>query len=55
MAIGGCEVSYCFLNKAKTGMERVDDFLDTPSLPDLTDVEEARKAIIASEILNRKY
>ena len=55
MAIGGCEVSYCFLNKAKTGMERVDDFLDTPSLPDLTYMEEARKAIIASEILNRKY
>ena len=24
-------------------------------LPDLTDAEEVRKAIIASEILNRKY
>ena len=24
-------------------------------LPDLTDTEEVRKAIIASEILNRKY
>ena len=36
-------------------MENVDDILDTPSLPDLTDVEEARKAVIASEILTRKY
>ncbi len=36
-------------------MEKDLDFLDTPSLPDLTDMEEARKAIIASEILNRKY
>ena len=25
------------------------------SIPDLTDAEELRKAIIASEILNRKY
>ena len=25
------------------------------SIPDLTDIEEVRKAIIASEILNRKY
>ena len=24
-------------------------------LPDLTDIDEARKAFIASEILNRKY
>ena len=36
-------------------MENVDDIFDTPSLPDLTDVEEARKAVIASEILTRKY
>jgi len=27
----------------------------TPLAPDLTDAEEVRKAIIASEILNRKY
>ena len=36
-------------------MEYTDIVFDTPSLPDLTDMEEARKAIIASEILNRKY
>lgn len=28
---------------------------ETQNIPDLTDVEEVRKAIIASEILNRKY
>lgn len=27
----------------------------TNTLPDLTDIEEVRKAIIASEVLNRKY
>ena len=26
-----------------------------PSIPDLTDMEEVRKAIIAGEILKRKY
>ena len=36
-------------------MENTDIVFNTPSLPDLTDVEEARKAVIASEILNRKY
>lgn len=36
-------------------MENTDLVFDAPSLPDLTDMEEARKAIIASEILNRKY
>ena len=36
-------------------MENTDFDFDTPSLLDLTDMEEARKAIIASEILNRKY
>jgi hypothetical protein len=30
-------------------------FLETPSIPDLTDAEEVRKAILASEILNKKY
>lgn len=28
---------------------------DLPLLPDMTDLEEVRKAIIAGEILNRKY
>ena len=28
---------------------------NNPLLPDLTDVEEARRAFIASEILNRKW
>jgi hypothetical protein len=28
---------------------------DKPLLPDMSDVEEARKAFIASEIFNRKY
>ena len=28
---------------------------DTLLLPDLTDIDEARKAFIASEIFNRKY
>ena len=28
---------------------------NTNTIPDLTDAEEVRKAIIASEILNRKY
>ena len=32
-------------------MEEKNDTL----IPDLTDVEEVRKAVIASEILNRKY
>ena len=36
-------------------MEDKELVFDTPSLPDLTDMEEARKAIIVSEILNRKY
>ena len=28
---------------------------ETKNIPDLTDIEEVRKAIIAGEILNRKY
>ena len=32
-------------------MEEKDDTL----IPDLTDMEEVRKAIVANEILNRKY
>gem|GEM_PF-2909824 len=30
-------------------------FLDPLSIPDLTDAEEVRKAILANEILNKKY
>jgi len=31
------------------------DKQESPLLPDMSDVEEARKAFIASEIFNRKY
>ena len=36
-------------------MEDKNCFLDVPAIPDLTDAEEVRKAIISSEILSRKY
>lgn len=36
-------------------MEDNSRFLDPTSIPDLSDVEEVRKAVIANEILNRKY
>ena len=83
MAIGGCEVYYCFLDKGKKRIVSKDHcFLklinqetsklgnqDTRKLaffimtdenrnniiPDMTDMDEVRKAIIANEILNRKY
>ena len=58
MAIGGCEVSYCFLSRRerKRDMEDKNNSLETTSpIPDLTDMEEVRKAIIANEILNKKY
>ena len=85
MAIGGCEVSYCFLDEGKKRIESKDHcFLklvnqetrqlgyqgtselanknimtDTDNrnniIPDMTDMDEVRKAIIANEILNRKY
>jgi len=32
-----------------------DEKTNNTSTPDLPDIEEVRKAIIASEILNRKY
>ena len=32
-----------------------DEKTNNTSTPDLTDIEEVRKAIIASEILTRKY
>jgi hypothetical protein len=32
-----------------------DEKTNSTSTPDLTDIEEVRKAIIAGEILNRKY
>ena len=53
MAIGGCEVSYCFLDKMKN-MEENTSMSDAPFTLDLTDAEEVRNAIIASEILTRK-
>ena len=36
-------------------MEDFEKDNENPLLVDLTDVEEARKAFIASELLNRKY
>ena len=36
-------------------MNTIDHQQDNPLLPDVSDVEEARKAFIASEIFNRKY
>ena len=76
MSIGGCEVSYRFLDKKHFGLcnspfaevflviimkEKTTNSIleetqaeETPIL-DLTDTEDVRKAIIASEILNRKY
>ena len=36
-------------------MEDKNCFLDSLPIPDLTDAEEVRKAIISSEILSRKY
>lgn len=38
------------LNKHKTDRRN-----EGSLLPDLTDIEEARKAFVASEIFNRKY
>ncbi len=32
-----------------------EELTNTPVYPDMTDPEEVRKAIIANEILNRKY
>ncbi len=33
----------------------MEDVFENPSLPDMADADELRKAIIASEIINRKY
>jgi len=33
----------------------IDESKNTNPIPDMTDMEEVRKAIIAYEILNRKY
>ena len=52
MAIGGCEVSYCFLDE---GIFIMTDDNKNNIIPDMTDMDEVRKAIIANEILNRKY
>ena len=32
-----------------------EELTNTPVFPDMTDPEEVRKAVIASEILSRKY
>lgn len=53
MAIGGCEVSYCFLDEGIFIMTDTDN--KNNIIPDMTDMDEVRKAIIANEILNRKY
>lgn len=65
MAIGGCEVSCCFLTTAISSHSQTPSMAmlfndskeveSTPILPDLSDPEEARKAFIMSEIFNRKY
>lgn len=62
MAIGGCEVSYCFfkifIRPIQVGLfvmkEKEKTEYENPK-PDLTDASEARKAFIASEIFRRKY
>ena len=33
----------------------IDETKNTANVPDLTDIEEVRKAIIANEVLTRKY
>jgi hypothetical protein len=33
----------------------IDETNNTSLIPDLTDMDEVRKAIIAGEVLNRKY
>ena len=66
MATRGWEVSRCFLNNRKKwkvlfslfcciNMNELDKKNENPLLIDLSDVDEARKAFIASEIFNRKY
>ena len=62
MAIGGCEVSYCFYTTwrifRKTRRQVPYFFMAEETkdiIPDLTDIDEVRKAIIANEILTRKY
>lgn len=66
MATRGWEVSRCFLNNRKKwkvlfslffciNMNELDQKNENPLLIDMSDVDEARKAFIASEIFNRKY
>ena len=64
MATRGWEVSRCFLKLHKTEIlfslffcRNMNEITNTqnPLDVDLTDVEEARKAFIASEVFNRKY
>ena len=42
-----------FFRQSETSMEK--ELNNTTPMPDLTDMEEVRKAVIASEIINRKY
>ena len=67
MATGGWEVSRCFLNNRKNEVHCFLIFFcidmneldkknqENPQLVDMSDVDEVRKAFIASEIFNRKY
>jgi len=52
-------VKFPFVFKQKEGVCLIfymaDETKNISLIPDLTDAEEMRKAIIASEILNRKY
>jgi len=50
-------VKFPFVFKQKEGVCLIFYMTDETknSVPDMTDAEEVRKAIIASEILNRKY
>ena len=65
MATRGWEVSRCFLNNFKRKYivfviflimnDTINKNEENPILVDLSDVDEARKAFIASEIFTRKY
>ena len=64
MATRGWEVSRCFLNNRSRKhivfaiflhMNEDTNIMNQSNLEYLTNVEEARKAFIASEVFNRKY
>jgi hypothetical protein len=52
-------VKFPFVFKQKKGKSliffMIDETKNTANVPDLTDIEEVRKAIIANEVLTRKY